>query len=208
MRAKPASERRIFSGGDELQGRSAVITMDEHQILQAVRKCLQGEVDAFEAIIVEFQKPVLNLAYRIVQNVEDARDVAQSVFAKSFGSLVSYSPRYKFFSWLYRIAINESLNFVDKRDRRVGPEAGWASAAPGPEAQLEAGELSTKIEHAMLRLEGRQRALIALSLDGLSYKEMALVLDLSEKRVKSNLFAARQKLRDFLGREAVPAHDR
>jgi RNA polymerase sigma-70 factor (ECF subfamily) len=176
--------------------------MDEHQILEAVRKCLQGEIDAFEAIIVEFQKPVLNLAYRIVQNAEDARDVAQSVFVKCFGSLSSYSPRYKFFSWLYRIAINESLNFVDKRNRRVGPDGGWTAPAAGPEVQLEASELNAKIEKAVLSLEGRQRALIALSVDGLSYKEMALALDLSEKKVKSNLFAARQKLRDLIGREA------
>lgn len=176
--------------------------MSEQHILEAVRKCLQGEVDAFETIIVEYQKPVLNLAYRIVRNAEDARDVAQSAFVKSFGSLSAYNPRYKFFSWLYRIAINESLNFVDKRNQRVGPEAGWASAAPGPDAEFEAGELRTRIEHAMLSLDGRQRALVALSLDGLSYKDMGLVLGLPEKRVKSNLFSARQKLRNLLGREA------
>jgi RNA polymerase sigma-70 factor (ECF subfamily) len=182
--------------------------MSEQHILEAVRKCLQGEVDAFETIIVEYQKPVLNLAYRIVRNAEDARDVAQSAFVKSFGSLSSYNPRYKFFSWLYRIAINESLNFVDKRNRRVGPEAGWAAPAIGPEVQLEASELNAKIEKALLSLDGRQRALIALSVDGHSYKEIGLMLDLSEKKVKSKMFAARQKLRDLLGHEGRPAHER
>jgi len=182
--------------------------MNEHKDLEAVRMCLQGQVNAFETIIVQYQKPVLNLAYRIVRNSEDARDIAQSVFVKAFGSLSSFNPRYKFFSWLYRIAINESLNFVDKRNRRVDPDASWTAAAPNPEEELAAGELSGKIEKALMELNASQRALLALSVDGLSYKEIGLTLELSEKRVKSKLFSARHKLREILGQDGWTAHDR
>jgi RNA polymerase sigma-70 factor (ECF subfamily) len=182
--------------------------MNEYKDIEAVRMCLQGKADAFETIIVQYQKPVLSLAYRIVRNSEDARDIAQSVFVKAFGSLSSFNPRYKFFSWLYRIAINESLNFVDRRNRRIDPGAVRPAADPSPDDELAASELSGKIEKALMRLNDSQRALLALSADGLSYKDIGLTLELSEKKVKSKLFSARQKLREILGQDGWTAHDR
>lgn len=181
--------------------------MNEDEDLEAVRACLQGRVDAFEAIIVRYQKPVLSLAYRIVRNSEDARDIAQSVFVKAFGSLSSFDPRYKFFSWLYRIAVNESLNFVDRRNRKIDPGASWTVAPPGPAEQLAAGELSGRIEKALGELSASQRALLALSADGLSYKEIGLSLEWSETKVKSRLFSARHKLREVLEKDGWMAHD-
>jgi RNA polymerase sigma-70 factor (ECF subfamily) len=166
--------------------------MDEYKDLEAVRKCLQGQVDAFEAIIVQYQKPVLNVAYRIVRNFEDARDISQAVFVKAFGNLASFNPRYKFFSWLYRIAVNESLNFVEKRNRRIDPASDWTASTPKPEDQFAAG----------------QQALLALSADGLSYQEIGQTLELSEQKVKSKLFSARHKLREILGQDGWPTHDR
>lgn len=180
--------------------------MDEEKDLEAVRRCLQGEVEAFGAIIARYQKQVLNLAYRIVRNREDARDVGQAVFVKAFVGLSSFDSRYKFFSWLYRIAINESLNFAGKRDRRLGPGPAWTAEALNPERQLLAREFQGAIDKALARLNPRQRALLALSLDGLSYKEMGRLLDLPERKVKSKLFAARTKLREFLAQDGRPAH--
>jgi RNA polymerase sigma-70 factor (ECF subfamily) len=182
--------------------------MNEHKDLEAVRMCLEGKVDAFETIIVRYQKPVLSLAYRIVRNSEDARDIAQTVFVKAFGNLSSFNPRYKLFSWLYRIAINESLNFVDRRNRRVDPGAVRPAEAPSPDDELAASELSGKIEKALMRLNASQRALLALSADGLSYKDIGLTLELPEKKVKSKLFSARHKLREILGQDGWTAHDR
>jgi len=180
--------------------------MDEEKDLEAVHKCLQGEVEAFGAIIARYQKQVLNLAYRIVRNREDARDVGQSVFVKAFVGLSSFDSRYKFFSWLYRIAINESLNFAGKRDRRLGSAPAWTAEPDDPERQLISREFRGTVEKAMARLNPRQRALLALSLDGLSYKEMGRLLDLPERKVKSKLFAARTKLREFLARKEHTAH--
>ena len=175
--------------------------MDDQIDLEAVRQCLRGRVDAFEAIIIRYQKPVMNLAYRIVRNYEDARDVGQSVFVKAFVGLSSFNPRHRFFSWLYRIAINESLNFAGKRDRRLGPDAGWSAPGIDPEDQLIADEFQGTIDKAMRRLNPKQRALLALSIDGLTYKEMGRLLDLPERKVKSKLFAARNKLRVFLAQD-------
>jgi RNA polymerase sigma-70 factor (ECF subfamily) len=182
--------------------------MDEYKDLEAVRKCLQGQVDAFEAIIVQYQKPVLNVAYRIVRNFEDARDISQAVFVKAFGNLASFNPRYKFFSWLYRIAVNESLNFVEKRNRRIDPASDWTASTPKPEDQFAAGEFNSRFEKALRRLNASQQALLALSADGLSYQEIGQTLELSEQKVKSKLFSARHKLREILGQDGWPTHDR
>jgi RNA polymerase sigma-70 factor, ECF subfamily len=172
--------------------------MDEQKDLQAVGRCLRGEIDAFEDLVLRYQKPVMNLAYRIVHDPEDARDVAQSVFVKAFSGLSSFDPRCKFFSWLYRIAINESINFANKRNRKVAPADVWGEASSDPVEETAQAELRVRIERALARLVPRQRALLALSADGLSYKEIGRTLGFSETRVKSKLFAARHKLRGIL----------
>jgi RNA polymerase sigma-70 factor (ECF subfamily) len=141
----------------------------------------------------------MNLAYRIVHDPEDARDVAQSVFVKAFAGLSSYDSHYKFFSWLYRIAINESINFASKRRRKIAPVDVWGEAPSDPVEETAHAELRARIEAALARIAPRQRALLALSADGLSYKEIGRTLGFSETKVKSKLFAARQKLRGLLG---------
>jgi len=181
--------------------------MYEQEDLDAVRDCLEGDIDAFEPVIVRYEKQVLSLAYRIVHNAEDARDVAQGVFVKAFSRLASYDPQYRFFSWLYRIAVNESLNFVEKRDRRMDPAVSSPSGATSdPEDLFEIGEMNTRIHRAMEELNAAQRALLALSVDGLSYKEIGDMLGLPEKKVKSRLFEARHRLREILVRDGGVRH--
>ena len=172
--------------------------MDEQKDLEAVGRCLRGETNAFEELVLKYQKPVMNLAYRIVHDVEDARDVAQSVFVKAFSGLSSFDPRYKFFSWLYRIAVNESINFSDKRRRRVDPVDIWGAATSDPAEEAVGAERRIRVEAALSRLASRERALLALSADGLSYKDIGRTLGFTETKVKSKLFAARHKLRGIL----------
>ncbi|MDD8027090.1 MAG: sigma-70 family RNA polymerase sigma factor [Acidobacteriota bacterium] len=182
--------------------------MNEAADLEDVRRCLAGETGAFEGIIRRYQRPVLNLAYRIVRNHEDARDVVQSVFVKVYERLASYDSRFKFFSWLYRIAVNESLNLAEKRDRRIPPPSAWMSGESNPADAAAAEELTRRIEATLAGLAPGQRALLAMSADGLTYREMGDALGLPEPTIKSRLFAARDKLRGLIGREGRPAHDR
>ncbi len=175
--------------------------MSDATDLEAVRGCLSGETGAFEEIIRRYQGPVLNLAYRIVRNREDARDVAQSVFLKAYAALEKYDSRYKLFSWLYRIAINESLNFAARRDRRHSQDAAWAPGPPDPAEHLAADEERRRVEEALGGLAAGQRALLALSAEGLSYREMGETIGIPERKVKSRLFTARDRLRALLERE-------
>ena len=80
-----------------------------------VQECRKGNRKAFESLLDRYEKPVYNAAFRILCSYEDAMDVTQTVFLKAFEHLDRFDPKYKFFSWIYRIAINESINLLNKR---------------------------------------------------------------------------------------------
>lgn len=179
--------------------------MDEAADREDVRRCLAGEAGAFEGIIRRYQGVVLNVAYRILHNREDAGDAAQSVFIKAYEKLATYDSRHKLFSWLYRIAVNESLNLAVRRDRRIDPRAFPAGADPADAAAAE--EMRELLEATLAGLRPGQRALLAMSADGLTYGEMGETLGLPEATIKSRLYEARDKLRVLMGRERRSRHD-
>jgi RNA polymerase sigma-70 factor (ECF subfamily) len=149
---------------------------------------------------------VMSIAYRILRNPEDARDVSQAVFIKAFGGLSSFNSRYKLFSWLYRIAINESLNFAGRRKRRLDPETAWKAESPDPSVLLEAVESARALDRAILKLKPHQQAVLALGAEGLSYADIGRTLHLPEKKVKSRLYEARANLREILVRSGWCSH--
>jgi RNA polymerase sigma-70 factor (ECF subfamily) len=149
--------------------------------------------------VVRYQKPVYNAALRLLRNPEDAQDVAQTVFLKAFGHLADYDPSFKFYSWIYRIAVNEALNVLGSR-KPFGEISGEEpDEAPGPERRVEAEQLSEAIEEALMSIKPDLRTVIVLrhSLN-LSYQDMSDVLQLPAKTVKSRLYDARQLVRDHL----------
>jgi RNA polymerase sigma-70 factor (ECF subfamily) len=149
--------------------------------------------------VVRYQKPVYNAALRLLRNPEDAKDVAQTVFLKAFGHLADYDPSFKFYSWIYRIAVNEALNVLGSR-KPFGEISGEEpDEAPGPERRVEAEQLSEAIEEALMSIKPDLRTVIVLrhSLN-LSYQDMSDVLQLPAKTVKSRLYDARQLVRDHL----------
>src|SRR5262249_48526730 len=91
-----------------------------------VLRCREGDRDAFERLVMRYQKPVFNVALRMLRNRQDALDVAQTTFLKAFEHLADYDPAFRFYSWLYRIAINESLNALALRRPRGELDANTA----------------------------------------------------------------------------------
>ena len=89
--------------------------MDDGDDAELVNRCLSGDQLAFEPLVTRYQKVLFNVALRMVGNYEDARDIAQTAFVKAFEKLDTYDPRYRFFSWIYRIMMNESLNYLQRR---------------------------------------------------------------------------------------------
>ena len=173
--------------------------MKEDDDATLVRRCRDGDRAAFERLVVRYQKPVFNAALRLLRDPEDARDVAQTTFLKVFEHIADYNPSFKFYSWIYRIAINESLNALGSRKPCEGFNGGEADAAPGPERQLEGQQTGRAIEEALMRIKPELRTVIVLRhFMHLSYQDMGEILLLPEKTVKSRLYSARQLLRDRL----------
>ncbi len=176
--------------------------------LQLVGRCLAGDRAAFEGLVDKYQKAVYNLALRMVQRPEDAEDVAQAAFVKAYEKLRTYKPEYRFFSWLYRIAVNESLDFLEERKRFTALEdAGDVASDEGVDPG-DSERASAQLEAALQELKPDYRAVVVLKhLEGLAYDEIARILQISEKKVKSRLFSARQILRDILTRKGLGKDD-
>jgi RNA polymerase sigma-70 factor (ECF subfamily) len=164
-----------------------------------VRRCLDGDQRAFDRLIVRYQKPVFNAALRMVRNPEDARDVAQTVFLKVFEHLADYDPNLRFYSWIYRIALNESINALGRSRRCEAITGDEIDQAPGPERQVESEQMMHAIENSLMRIQPDYRAVIVLRhFLHLGYEDIGDILEVPEKTVKSRLYTARQLLRDLL----------
>lgn len=169
-----------------------------------VQRCREGDRRAFEALVVRYEKPVFNAALRMLRNPDDARDVSQTVFLKVYEHLADYDPTYRFYSWIYRIAVNESINTLSRR-RRHEPIAGdEVDASIGPEGSVHGQQVGRGIERALMTLKPDFRSVIVLRhFLECSYQDMAEILSLPEKTVKSRLFAARQLMAEALRRDGV-----
>lgn len=171
-----------------------------------VRDCLAGDPRAFAELVGQYEKPVYNVALRMLRNAEDARDIAQTVFLKAWQNLSSYDPQYKFYSWIYRMAINESLNALRSRGRGDGPvDERLPSGDPGPPDLLAGDQSREAVLAAVGRLKPEYRSVIVLRYFAeLAYEDVGEVLGLDPKTVKSRLYSARQLLKDQLAARGVP----
>jgi RNA polymerase sigma-70 factor, ECF subfamily len=164
-----------------------------------VERCLENHRDAAGALVDRYQQRLFNVALRMLGNVQDAEDVAQTVFLNAFRMLRTYDPRYKFFSWIYRMAVNESLNMLKRRKPMVTLVDDLDIPAPGaaPDRALEAED---RVGRALMGLTPDDRAVVVLKhFVSFSYQEIADVLEIPARTVKSRLFTARERLRLALG---------
>jgi RNA polymerase sigma-70 factor (ECF subfamily) len=164
-----------------------------------VERCREGDRRAFEALVDRYQKPVFNAALRMLRNPEDARDVAQTVFLKVFEHLADYDPKYRLYSWIYRIALNESINVLDRRHRHEPIVGDEVDERRGAEDEVSSQQIGLRVQRALMTLKPEYRAVIVLKhFVDLSYEDIGQTLQLPEKTVKSRLFTARQLLKDAL----------
>ncbi|MCM2316986.1 MAG: sigma-70 family RNA polymerase sigma factor [Thermoanaerobaculia bacterium] len=167
--------------------------------LNCVRRCLDGETEAFGELVARYQTMVYNAAVHIVRDREDALEVSQAVFLKAFRSLDAFDQRRRFFSWIYRIAINDALNFAAARHPHEPMRPDLPSRLAGPVDMLEAKEAKEHVEAILGRLRPELRAAVVLRhfLD-CSYHDAAEILGIPEKTFRSRLYEARQILRKEL----------
>lgn len=169
-----------------------------------VAAALDGDNKAFGKLVERYQKKVYGLAFGILRNREDAWDVAQDAFVKAYKNLGTFEGNAAFYTWLYRITYNLSLDVLRSKGRRQTEElteqtqeaAGDDSPRPEhPSETAERRELADVVKQAMTKLTEKHRAIIVLrEIEGLSYEEMAEVLQISKGTVMSRLFHARRNL--------------
>lgn len=159
---------------------------------------------AFEELVRRYQNRIYSLAYRMTGDNVEAYDLTQDAFLRCYSALPSFNPELRFAPWLYRIATNLCLNFLQSSRVRKGggdPELALRIADRGkqPDSLYEEKEQRQRIHLAILRLPAKYRAVVVLRhLQDRTYEEIAAILDLPLNTVRTHLFRARELLRRSL----------
>lgn len=178
--------------------------MNEKTDNDLVNEILEGKTENFKELILRYQKPVFNLVIKMVRNYDEAKDITQNIFIKAYYNLSTYNFNHKFFSWLYRIGVNESLNFINNRKQYDEFYEENFKSDKSPAEILEKNEESVKIQNAIEMLKEEYRTLIILKhFQELSYEEIAEVVNIPVNKVKSRLFTARNLLKEIIIRKGA-----
>jgi RNA polymerase sigma-70 factor (ECF subfamily) len=188
-------------------------TRDED--LEFVVSCQGGDVDAFEVLVKKHQRRMLNIAYRIVGNYDEACEVVQDAFISAYKNIKGFKGEAKFATWLYTIVINCSRNRLKQlRTRRhregcsiddsiMTPDGEIPgdppSSEPSPLDRLEESDIQQKVQGCINALDAEfKEVLILRDIQGFSYEEISSMLKVPEGTVKSRLFRAREGVKDCL----------
>jgi RNA polymerase sigma-70 factor (ECF subfamily) len=201
---------KILSATDPKPLASTVVRDDEAQLVSAAKA---GDVAAFEELVNRYERKIFRLGMNITQNREDAEDVMQDAFLKSYQNLDRFQGDSRFYTWLVRIAVNEALMKLRKRrpnqfsidepltddeDSVFRELEDWG---PSPEQRFAQTELNEILTHAIGELDPIFRVVFLLrDVEGISTEETAQILGISVAAVKSRLLRARLKLRQKLNK--------
>jgi len=173
---------------------------------QLVARAQAGELQAFEELVMKYQRDIYGLASRMVSDAEEAKDLAQQAFLQAFVHIGSFRRDAQFRTWLFRIAINQCYNFLKSRKKFGDPidcdEVHLAAEEPSPEADMIVRDDRRRLYEALARLPGKQRAVITLKVEqGLSYQEISQVLGGTAGAARVNYCQALKTLRKYMQSE-------
>jgi RNA polymerase sigma factor (sigma-70 family) len=180
---------------------------------QLVRRAQEGDLSAFDELIRRYQERVYATVYHMTSNHEDANDLTQETFVKAYKALTSFKGDSGFFTWVYRIAVNKTINFLkQKKNRHNGfslndldfnaehdPDLVALVSDKNPRRDMGLAELQEKLNEAMQKLSEVHRLVVTLhDIQGLSHEEIGKIMDCNPGTVRSRLFYARQQLQGAL----------
>jgi len=219
MSAYVSNPAIMSAGADEaglatLNVRSRWPSVDDRPI-QGVEHGGHSATEAFDELFDAYEQKIFNLVYRLVGDYEDAADLTADTFVRALRGYDKFRGDSQPYTWLYRIAVNLCKNYFRQQQHRsrvhsfsldapldIEDGAGVREiedGSPQPQQMVEVRELEGRIQECLLQLRADFRALIVLrDVQGLSYRDIARILDCREKAVKSRLFRARSKLRELL----------
>ena len=175
-----------------------------------IKQCKDGDQAAFERIVLTYRDRIYNLCRYMLGNPQDAEDAAQDVFIKAYQNLKHFKPHASLYTWLYRIAINTSIDYRRKRlsfwgslwrdsSREEDLLNHQPSSILSPEQLYTSKELGKSIQFALQKLSTKLRTILILKeIEGLSYEEIAAILKISIGTVKSRLSRAREEMKKLL----------
>lgn len=171
-----------------------------------VARAAEGDSGAFDTLVRRHSSRLLRMTFALVGNQQDAEDLMQEAFAKAYFKIQSFSGRSSFFTWLYRITVNQSISNRRKRRLESTHQGLYLDDAPAPtaeepsaEAVLETHEEVTRVRRAIAQLDDDRRTVLVLrDIEGLDYKEIAEVLEIPRGTVRSRLHRARSDLHAIL----------
>jgi len=182
--------------------------------LELVRQCQTGSAEAFDELVTRYRTRVFAMIYNMVHNEQDAWDLAQDSFVKAWRSIKRFRGRSSFYTWIYRIVINVTIDWLRKKQikgagvefdeaiqlTQIDPASRTAPKAdPLPHARMERSEIRARIDEAIKQLSPDHRAVILMKeIEEMQYHEIAETLGCSIGTVMSRLFYARRKLQSLL----------
>ena len=177
-----------------------------------VKRAQGGDLAAYDELVRRYQERIYSTLYHMTANHEDANDLAQEAFIKAFRALKSFKGDASFFTWLYRIAVNKTINFLKQRRQRANlslndldfnaehdPDLVALISDKTPRREINLAELQERLNAAMRKLSEEHRLVVTLhDVQGLPHEQISKIMDCNVGTVRSRLFYARQQLQAYL----------
>ncbi len=191
--------------------RKSVDAQPDDQTL--VRRAKEGDMSAYDELVKRYQERVYGTIYHMTSNHDDAADLSQEAFIKAYQALKSFKGDSSFFTWVYRIAVNRTINFLKQRRNRTphmslndidfqaenDPDMVALVSNNTPRRDVALSELQEKLNAAMQKLSEEHRLVVTLhDVQGLSHDEISKIVGVNSGTVRSRLFYARQQLQAHL----------
>jgi RNA polymerase sigma-70 factor (ECF subfamily) len=206
---EPASRKAAKQPSDEPAEGPAPAPADEMELVKRARR---GDLPAYDDLVRRYQERIYATVYHMTANHEDANDLAQEAFIKAFHALKSFKGGSSFYTWVYRIAVNKTINFLKQRKNKAqlslddldlnaehDPDLVALISEKTPRREVSLAELQEKLNAAMQKLSEPHRLVVTLhDVQGLSHEEIAKIMDCNIGTVRSRLFYARQQLQAYL----------
>lgn len=190
---------------------ATISSSDEDRLL--VERAQNGDTRAFDELVRKYTPKLYGLVYNMTSNRDDTADLLQDIFAKAYRSLKRFMGKSSFYTWIYSISVNMTLNFLKKRSRHpklslddvdsgIENDPDFIKATTGnvnPLRDVNLHELQKRLNEAMMRLSEDHRAVVTMyDIQGLQHSEISAILGVSEGTVRSRLFYAHRQLQNFL----------
>jgi RNA polymerase sigma factor RpoE len=199
----------VGTPSSERQDDAESVEIDDSEL---VNRAQREDLSAYDQLVRRYQERIYATVYHMTSNHEDAHDLVQDTFIKAFRALKSFKGDSSFYTWVYRIAVNKTINFLKQRKNRVhvslndvdfhaenDPDLVALVSDKTPRRDLNLLELQEKLNAAVLKLSEHHRMVVTLhDIQGLSHEEIGKIMDCNVGTVRSRLFYARQQLQGYL----------